>query len=310
MDLINQIGISYKAGYLVQGTQAERCKTSTKLQAYNTELYMRSDGKDFDITNILKDYRGNIIFHIPTINIDLGNLNSINSKVKGLVNNNIKMVTINASNLSLEQFEWSTVEEQKKYFLNLITAVATLAANKIVVAVENTENGDNGYFGSTITHLSDIIIHSKRLLVKDFGFSEEDSNEYIGLCLNISEILKTETIDEVKKWFKVFNKNIKCIKFMDDNYEQVLNMILNECIAYNYEEPILLQTERELEEVCNYYKNFDEKVRNLLKKNNIDISENKIQPINDVGCTNIIILSIILITIFIAILMVLVKIKS
>ena len=54
MDLINQIGISYKANYLVQGNQLERCKTSTKLQAYNTELQMRSDGKDFDITSILK----------------------------------------------------------------------------------------------------------------------------------------------------------------------------------------------------------------------------------------------------------------
>lgn len=311
MDLINQIGISYKAGYLLQGTQAERCKTSTKLQAYNTELYMRSDGKDFDITSILKDYRGNIIFHIPSVNADLGNLKSIDSKVKSLVNNNIKMVTINASNLSLDVFEWSTIEEQKKYFLNVVTSIATLASNKIVVAIENMEiDNNNGYFGSTISQVSDIIVYSKRLLIKDFGFSEIDANKYVGLCLNIDKVIKNENIDEIKKWFKVFNKNIECIKFSDNDYDQVLDIILKECIDSNYEGPILFQTEKELEEVWNDYKFLDEKIRNFLKDNKIEILENKIKPINDTGYTNIIILSIIVVTIFIAILMVLVKIKS
>lgn len=311
MDLINQIGISYKAGYLVQGTQAERCKTSTKLQAYNTELQMRSDGKDFEIANILKDYRGNIIFNIPPVNSDLGNLKSIDSKVKSLVNNNIKMVTIKASNLSLDIFEWSTIEEQKKYFLNIVTSIATLASNKIIVAIENMEfDNNNGFFGSTIPQISDIIVYSKRLLIKDFGFSEIDANKYVGLCLNIDKIVKNETIDGVRKWFKVFNKNIECIKFSNDNNDKILDIILEECIDSNYEGPVLLQTEKDLEEIETDYKLFDEKVRNILKNNGIEISENKIKPINDAGYTNIIILSIIVVTIFIAVLMVLVKIKS
>lgn len=311
MDLINQIGISYKAGYLVQGTQSERCKTSTKLQAYNTELQMRSDGKDFDITSILKDYRGNIIIHMPSVNIDLGNLKSIDSKVKSLVNNNINMITINASNLPLDIFEWSTIEEQKKYFLNIVTSIATLASNKIVVAIENMEDlNNNGYFGSNITQISDIIVYSKRLLIKDFGFSEVDANKYVGLSLNVDNIVKNETIDTAEKWFKVFNKNIKCIKLPENNYDKVLDIILKECINFNYEGSILLQTERELEEIESDYKLLDEKVRNILKSNGIEVSENKIKPINDAGYTNIIVLAIIVITIFIAILMILVKIKS
>lgn len=311
MDLINQIGISYKAGYLLQGTQIERCKTSTKLQAYNTELYMRSDGKDFDITSILKDYRGNIIFHIPSVNIDLGNLKSIDSKVKKLKNNNIKMVTISASNLSLDVFEWSTVEEQKKYFLNIVTSIATLAANKIVVAVENMENSDDkGHFGSTISQISDIIIYSKKLLIKDFGFNEIEANKYVGLCLNIDKIIKNESVDEVKKWFEVFNKNIECIKFSFNNYEQILDIVLSECVNFGYEGPILLQTEKELEEIESDYKFVDKKIRNILNNNGIEVSENKIKPINDTGYTNIIILSMIVVTIFIAILMILNKIKS
>lgn len=311
MDLINQIGISYRASYLLQGTQAERCKTSTKLQAYNTELKIRSDGKDFDIANILKDYRGNIIFNVPSINADLGNLKSICSKVKSLANNNVKMITINASNLSLDIFEWSTVEEQKKYFLNIVTSIATLASNKIIVALENMEpDNNNEYFGSNIQQISDIIVYSKKVLIKDFGFNENDANKYIGLCLNIDKVINNENIDGIKKWFKVFNKNIRCIKISSNNYENSLDIVLDECIKYGYGGPILLQTDKELEEIEPDYKYLDEKIRKLLQSNNMEISENKIKPIDDAGYTNIIVLSIIVVTIFIAILMVLVKIKS
>ena len=313
MDLINQIGISYKAGYLVQGNQLERCKTSTKLQAYNTELQMRSDGKDFDIASILKDYRGNIIFNIPPVNPDLGNLKSLDSKVKNLVNNNINMVTIPASNVSLELFEWSTIEEQKKYFSNIVTAIATLASNKIVVLIENMDNSSsNGCFGHNITQISDIIIYSKKMLMKDFGFSEEDANKYVGLCLNVDNVIRNESATDITKWLKVFNNDIDCIKISSDidSYEQVLDIILKECINEKFDIPILLQTEKELEEIGKDYKYLDQKVRNLLKQNNIDISPNKIKPIIDAGYTNIIVISIILITIFIAILMVLVKIRS
>ena len=309
MDLINQIGISYKANYLVQGNQLERCKTSTKLQAYNTELQMRSDGKDFDIASILKDYRGNIIFNIPPINPDLGNLKSLNAKVKKLVENNINMITVNASNLTLDQFEWSIVDEQKKYFLNIVTSIATLASNKIVVAVENI---NKDYFGNTVQQLADIITYSKKMLIKDFKFSEQDAHKYIGICLNIDTIVKNEGIQNVEKWLNIFSSNIKCIKFSNQSnlYDQILNMTFNECITKKLNCPILFQTEKELEEISKDYKDLDTKLRNILKTNNIDIGQNKIKPIVDGGYTNIIVISMVLVTIVIAILMVLVKIRS
>ena len=313
MDLINQIGISYKAGYLVQGNQLDKCKTSTKLQLYNTEFQLRSDGKDFDMASIIKDYRGNVIFHVPSVNIDLGNLKSIDSKVKKLVNNDIKMITINASNLTLDLFEWSTIEEQKKYFLNVAIAIATLASNRIIVAIENMANkGENGYFGNNITQISDIIIYSKKLLMKDFGFSEDEANKYIGLSLNIDNVIKNETISGIEKWFKVFSNDIECIKFSTkiDSYNEVLDMILTECLNKKYDVPILLQTEKELEEIGKDYKMLDQKVRELLKKNGLEIKPNKIKPIAEAGYTNIIITSITVITVVAAVLMLLVKIRS
>lgn len=310
MDLINQIGISYKSGYLVQGNQLERCKTSTKLQAYNTELQMRSDGKDFNITNILKLYGGNIIFHAPAININLSNLKNLESKIKKLVENNIKMITIDASNLSLDLFEWSTIEEQKKYFLNIVTGIATLASNKIVVAVENTNSKDGKKFGYNISQVSDTIFYSRKLLVKDFGFSEEEASEYIGLCLNVNPAIDGLSIDTLDRWFKI--SNIKCIKFSksDDNYDALIDKILNLCLENDYSNPILFETTLELEMIADEYKYIDGKIKTKLKENDIKISQYKMKPISSTGFSNIIVISIIVITIAIAILMVIVKIKG
>ncbi len=312
MDLINQIGISYKAGYLIQGNQLERCKTSTKLQSYNTELQMRSDGKDFDISNILKAYRGNIIFHVPPINPNLSNIKNLDSKVKKLVSNNIKMITIDASNLLLDLFEWSTVDEQKKYFLNIVTGIATLASNRIIIAVENTACTDQKTFGYNINQVSDIIVYARRLLVKDFGFTEEEASNYVGLCLNVDSALKNEKDLSLEKWFKITNNNIKCIKFskIEKDYDLLIDNILDLCIEFNYENPILFETTLELETISDEYKYIEQKVKDKLKEKDIKISSYNIKPINNTGFSNIIIISIIVITIVIGILMVMVKIKS
>ena len=89
------------------------------------------------------------------------------------------MITINASNLSLDLFEWSTLEEQKKYFLNIVTAIATLASNKIEVAIDNLKhNESNTMFGSDIAQVTDIIVYSRKMLVKDFGFKEDVAEIY------------------------------------------------------------------------------------------------------------------------------------
>ena len=148
MGLMDKLGISYKANYLVQGNQIERCNVSKKLGVLNTELMLRTDGKDSNIDNILKNYKGNIVFHLPAVNINLSNLDVVNDAVKKLKSHNVKLITIDASNLSLDLFDWSTLDEQKLYFLNMVTALATIASNKIEIAIQNLKPNDSkkGYF--------------------------------------------------------------------------------------------------------------------------------------------------------------------
>ena len=128
---LNNIGISYSGSYLLQGNQIERLKKSLELKANTTELLLRTDKKECDIDSLRKVYNGNILFHVPAINPDLANLKIVNEIVRNLKENKIELITINASNLSLDLFEWSTLDEQKKYFLNIVTAISTLASNKI-----------------------------------------------------------------------------------------------------------------------------------------------------------------------------------
>ncbi|MBO5183045.1 MAG: hypothetical protein J6B64_01470 [Bacilli bacterium] len=305
MNLMDKIGISYKAGYLVQGNQLERCKTSTSLKVNNTELQIRTDGKDSDISSISKSYKGNIIFHVPAINPDLSNLKFVNELVKKIKDNNVKLISINASNLSSDLFEWSTLDEQKKYFLNIVTSVATLASNKIEVAIENLKLSDaNSMFGSNITQITDIIVYSRRLLIRDFGFEEEEAEKYIGLSLNIDNIDLGDESESILNYFEVFNKSIKLVKI--SNLEK-LELVLDYIVDKNYNVPLLLQTSSELEEVKNEYlklvsivsKRCSESVPSLeIKENN----ENK-------GFSNIIIITMIILTIVIVGLMFFIKIK-
>ena len=308
MNIMNQIGISYEANYLVQGNQIDRCKISTKLKVKNIELQIRSDGKDFNISTIKKNFKDNIIFHMPTLNVKLKNLKELEEQVKELVKNNIKMVTINASNLNKEVFDFCTVEEQKEYFSNIVTAIATLAQHKIVVAVENMPS-NNEFFGSTLEEVSDIIIYSKKMLIKKFKFNEDDANKYIGLCLNTKNILKSGTINDVINWLKVFDNNIKCIKV--NNNKDIINTVINLAAQKEYEFPIIFTTKKELEEVDKEYKKITNIIKEILKIDNVDIKEEK-QPkqLDENGFSNIIVLSIVLMTIVIAILMVLVKFKA
>jgi hypothetical protein len=308
MDLMNQIGISYNANYLLQGNQLDKCKTSTKLHANNTELELRSDGKDFDISSVLKIYKGNVIVHVPTINTSLSNIKNIEEKVKKLVSNNIKMITINSSNLSLSDFEFSTLEEQKQHFANLVAGIAKLASNKIIVAVENEISTDDGFFGGDLNQISDIIVYSRKVLVRNHNFTEAEASKYIGLCLNIDNVIKSEGKDSIYKWFKTFNKNIKCLKFSKDSNED--NLVLNMIIDNKYDNPILFVSNKEIEELENDYLNFQNDVKKILKDNNLEISEYKVNEVTDSGYTNILVLSIIVITIVIAILMVMVKLNS
>lgn len=261
---LENVGISYNASYLLQGNQIERCKKSIDLNAKVTELLLRTDKKDCDIDNIKKVYKEKVLFHVPAINPDLANLKSVNELVRTLSENGIKMITINASNLSLDLFEWSTLEEQKKYFLNIVTAIATLASNKIEVAIDNLKhNESNTMFGSDIAQVTDIIVYSRKMLVKDFGFKEDVAEKYIGLSLNIDNIDVSSDKENLNNWFEVFNNSIKCIKISNLDNEKNIKLITDMCKKNNY--IVLLKTESDIDEV-------DEQFVLLLNLMGVDIN--------------------------------------
>ena len=305
MSLLDKLGISYKANYLIQGNQIERVNISNKLNVMNTELMLRTDGKDSNIDNILKNYNGNIVFHLPAINPDLSNLEVVNNVVKNLKNHNIKLVTIDASNLSLDLFEWSTLEEQKKYFLNIVTAIATIASNKIEVAIQNLKpNDEENKYGSTMKQVTDILVYSKNLLVKDFGIRQDEADKYIGISLNVDNINIIEDNENIGNYLEVFKNHIKCIKIKDYKFlNQVLDFIKDKDI------PLFMQTKSDLDEIGNEYDEFQKQVLNYMKENNIEVKKLKISKKDNKGFSNIIIFTMIVLTIVIVVLMFLVKLR-
>lgn len=305
MNILNNLGISYKANYLIQGNQIERCNTSKKLNVLNTELMLRTDGKDSNIDNIMKNYDGNIVFHLPAINPNLSNLDVVNDVVRQLKNHGIKLVTIDASNLSFDLFDWSTPEEQKKYFLNIITSIATLASNKIEVAVQNLKpNDETVKFGSTMGQITDIVVYTKRLLVKDFGFKEEEADKYIGISLNVDNINILDEKESILNYLEVFDDYIKCIKIHDKKHlDEVLQYLENKDI------PLFMQTKSDLEEIQNEYKDFQNSVIGYLENKGIKNLKLENPKKNNSGFSNIIIYTMIVLTIVIVVLMFIVKMR-
>lgn len=305
MDLIKNLGISYMASYLIQGNQLERCKTSAILNSNYTELIMRSDGKNSDVSEISKIYNGKIIYHVPAINPDLSNLNAVNNLVKNVSSNKCDLITINASNLSLDLFEWSTLEEQKKYFLNIVTAIATLASNKVKVAIENLKSQNvDSMFGGNITQITDILTYARKLLVKDFGFSEEESEEYVVLSLNVDNIDSNDDIEVIPNWFEVFNDSIKIIKMTKLDK---LNMVIDILKEKDYDIPIMFETKSELEEIKEEYTRLKEKIIDDYNVLDTNITSNHITQ--NKGFSNTIMLVMIILTIIIVILMFIIKMK-
>lgn len=305
MDLIKNLGISYKANYLIQGNQIERCNVSNKLNVLNTELMFRTDGKDSNINNILKTYKENIIFHLPAINPDLSNLDVVNNVVRNLKEHNINLITIDASNLLLDLFEWSTIEEQKKYFLNMVTAIATIASNKIGVAIQNLKpNDDEPKFGSSISQITDLMVYSKRLLVKDFGIKEDEADKLIGISLNIDNINLADEKESILSYLEVFNDYIRCIKIHDETHlNEVLDFVMDKDI------PLFMQTKSDLDEIENEYSEFQNNIINYMNEKGITTKE-IIKPIkNNKGFSNIIICTMIILTIIIVVLMFIIKLR-
>lgn len=306
---LNNIGISYSGSYLLQGNQIERLKKSLELKANTTELLLRTDKKECDIDSLRKVYNGNILFHVPVINPDLANLKIVNEIVRNLKENKIELITINASNLSLDLFEWSTLDEQKKYFLNIVTAISTLASNKIEVAVDNIKyEENNNLFGSNIAQMTDIIVYSRKMLVRDFGFREEEAEKYIGLSLNIDNIRTDSSKESLENWMEVFSNSIKCIKISNSNDTDKINKMLDIMEKDNKDYTILLSTNSDLDEINNGYINL---INLIDKDSSIEIEEkNTITDIkSDKKMTNYIILGMIIATIVIICMMFVLKLR-
>lgn len=306
---LNNIGISYSGSYLLQGNQIERLKKSLELKANTTELVLRTDKKECDIDSLRKVYNGNILFHVPAINPDLANLKIVNEIVRNLKENKIELITINASNLSLDLFEWSTLDEQKKYFLNIVTAISTLASNKIEVAVDNIKyEENNNLFGSNIAQMTDIIVYSRKMLVRDFGFREDEAEKYIGLSLNIDNIRTDSSKESLENWMEVFSNSIKCIKISNSNDTDKINKMLDIMEKYNKDYTILLSTNSDLDEINSGYINL---INLIDKDSSIEIEEkNTVTDIkSDKKMTNYIILGMIIATIVIICMMFVLKLR-
>ena len=306
---LNNIGISYSGSYLLQGNQIERLKKSLELKANTTELLLRTDKKECDIDSLRKVYNGNILFHVPTINPDLANLKIVNEIVRNLKENKIELITINASNLSLDLFEWSTLDEQKKYFLNIVTAISTLASNKIEVAVDNIKyEENNNLFGSNIAQMTDIIVYSRKMLVRDFGFREDEAEKYIGLSLNIDNIRTDSSKESLENWMEVFSNSIKCIKISNTNDTDKINKMLDIMEKDNKDYTILLSTNSDLDEINSGYINL---INLIDKDSSIEIEEkNTVTDIkSDKQMTNYIILGMIIATIVIICMMFVLKLR-
>ena len=306
---LNNIGISYSGSYLLQGNQIERLKKSLELKANTTELLLRTDKKECDMDSLRKVYNGNILFHVPAINPDLANLKIVNEIVRNLKENKIELITINASNLSLDLFEWSTLDEQKKYFLNIVTAISTLASNKIEVAVDNIKyEENNNLFGSNIAQMTDIIVYSRKMLVRDFGFREDEAEKYIGLSLNIDNIRTDSSKESLENWMEVFSNSIKCIKISNTNDTDKINKMLDIMEKDNKDYTILLSTNSDLDEINSGYINL---INLIDKDSSIEIEEkNTVTDIkSDKKMTNYIILGMIIATIVIICMMFVLKLR-
>ena len=306
---LNNIGISYSGSYLLQGNQIERLKKSLELKANTTELLLRTDKKECDIDSLRKVYNGNILFHVPAINPDLANLKIVNEIVRNLKENKIELITINASNLSLDLFEWSTLDEQKKYFLNIVTAISTLASNKIEVAVDNIKyEENNNLFGSNIAQMTDIIVYSRKMLVRDFGFREDEAEKYIGLSLNIDNIRTDSSKESLENRMEVFSNSIKCIKISNTNDTDKINKMLDIMEKDNKDYTILLSTNSDLDEINSGYINL---INLIDKDSSIEIEEkNTVTDIkSDKQMTNYIILGMIIATIVIICMMFVLKLR-
>lgn len=322
MDSFNKIGISYIGDYIEQGSNIDKCEKSEKLSAKYTELFIRKDGKESNASDLLKIYHGELLFHLPTIRQDLSNLKQITTYVQDLVKCGIKYAIIDASLLPLDLYDWSTAEEQSDFIKTISSGFAQLISNGITLYIENTSDENNvSYFGKRVENISDIIMYTKNILFKNYDYPKEKIDSSIGVSFNITKLYGE--INEYSKWFNVLGDSIKVIKVMDvDNAVSIFDGILTKSADENINPIILLQSNNEIEEVKKKYRKFEYLID---RKNNGEVlsldnyteisakddnDEYDFSTTNQSGYSSIVIISMIIITILIAIIMIYLKFKN
>ena len=321
LDIINNLGISYKGDYIIQGSQIDRCKKSEQLNIKNSEFYIRNDGKDLNFDNISNFYTGNIYYHLPTLNLNQTNLKELKEIIPVISKNNPKLYTINASSLLYESYEWSTEEEQQNYLKNMSKGIASLIFDNIPIAIENTSlEKDNMLFGKSVSNISDLLVYTRNTLVEQFEYSRDTANKMVGVSLNIGNLIKTDEIKNINEWLKVFYNDIRCIKIKDfENNVLLLSEIIDFLNKEQLDIPIFLENKEELELIANNYKKFEYIVKNKLdgKPMNFvgyqDIVDNEVPEdfkSSQKGYTNLIIICMILLTVIAAVLMLLVHMRQ
>jgi hypothetical protein len=324
VDIIKNLGISYRGDYINQGSNIEKCKKSTELGTLYTGFVIRNDGKGTIVDNLSSYYNGNIILHLPTINTSQTNLKNVKDIVISLLPNNLKLLTIDASLLLADTYDWCTVEEQQNYLKNMANGIASLCEFNIDIAIENTgkEKGEE-VFGRSISNISDLLVYTRNALVDKYNYTREQANKRVGISLNLRKLRKYGNELDLNTWFKVFYNDIKCIKVNDiENTLNDISNVLDLVSSTNIDVPILLETKSELEKIVNEYKKFKFIVNKKL--NNEPLNFDGYQEIadstyneynyniasNQSGFTSAIIVIMIIVTIVIAVLMVLVKLRG
>lgn len=304
MNLFKKIGISFEGNYLMQGTLEEKIKFSKKQNIFNIGLCIEKMDKNINFKKIFDTYNKNIIFSLPTINYDLNNLKEIENLLSKILYK-VNMVITKPSNLILSEYDWSTDDEKRKKVLKIAKGIALIASKKIIVAIENYKSEKEGYFGQNISHISDLLVYTRKILVEEYGFNESDASKYVKICINVDNVTKNSGISELNKWIDLFRESISCIKINDDKN---LNAVLEKYLEYNFDCPILFIEKGEIEEIPAKMGLFVDYINIFSKNNNLNIkNEINMKTTVESGFTNIIVITMIVLTILIGILMIYVK---
>ena len=321
MELLDNLGISYEGDYMAQGSLIDKCKKSSKLGIKNIELIVRNDGKDTDYKSASSSYNGNIILHIPSINVSQTNLKEIKDFLSTSLSDNIKLIVIDASTLLYETYEWSTIEEQQNYLKNIAKGIASLAVFDKDIAIENTTYNKNSLlFGKSINNLSDLLVYVRNILVEEQGIAREKATEMVGISLNINKLYEVNEINNIDRWFRSFYNDLKCIKFNDiEKNLNIVSWLMDALLINNIDCKLLFGTKIELEDINNEYNKFEYIVKNKLEgkelsfNNYHNIAQSKLNEFSgnfssaQSGYTNLIVIIMILLTVIAAVLMVMIK---